>query len=168
MENQNNENIEKLFSEFLPEQNSRRAADNVQEVERILCEHPAPAPAGGLLADINSKVTKALAAKRARTLVYRMAAAAVVIILIAIGVKFFSKGPAVQTPVVLEPIQQAVWESDGVSVDRTETALLRDEIELTEGEISTLRLDKGGRSGGGEFVEIETELTDISSDFWKG
>ncbi|MCJ7729379.1 MAG: hypothetical protein MUO27_05840 [Sedimentisphaerales bacterium] len=172
MENQANENIEKLFGEFLSEEDSRRAAENVQKGERILREHPAPAPAGELLADINSKVVKALAAKGAKTrrlIACKVAAvAAVVIILIVISAKFFGKGPAVQTPVTLEPIQRAVWESDGVSVDRTELALLTDEIEHVEGEILTLRLGENGENGGGEFVEIEMELTDIGSDFWKG
>ncbi len=168
MENQKNENIEKLFSEFLPQEDGRQAAEDVQEAEKILRENPAPSPAGGLLADISSKVTKALAAKRAKALVYRVAAAAVVIILIAIGVKFFGKGPAAQAPVTLEPIQRAVWESDGVSPGQTNLALLTDEVEQVEAEILNLRLGGGGRNGGGKFIEIETELTDVGGDFWKG
>jgi len=172
MENQANENIEKLFGEFLSEEESLRAAENVQKGERILREHPAPAPAGELLADINSKVVKALAAKGAKTrrlIACRVAAvAAVVIILIAISAKFFGKGPAVQTPVTLEPMQRAVWESDGISSGQTELALLRDEVEQAEAKVSDLKFGRDGGYGGKEFVEIEMELTDISGDFWKG
>ncbi len=171
MENQTNENIEKLFGEFLPDQDSRQAAEDVRETERILREHPAPAPAGRLLADINSKVAEALAAKRAKTrrlTVYKMAAAAVVIIFIAIGAKFFVKGPAARTPVTLEPIKRVVWESDGVSPGQTDLALLTGEIERVESEILTLRLGEGGKNGSKESIELEVELTDIGGDFWKG
>jgi hypothetical protein len=165
MENHKDENIEKLFGEFLPGEDGRQAAEDVREAERILRENPAPSPTGGLLADINSKVAKALTAKRAKTLVYRAAVAAGVIILIAISVKFFEGG---RTPVALEPMQRAVWESDGITPTQANLVLLTDEVEQVEAEVANLRLGGGGWNGGGEFIEIETELTDVSGDFWKG
>jgi hypothetical protein len=168
MENRKNENIEKLFDEFLPGKDSGQAVEDIQKAEKILHENPAPSPSSGLLADINSNVAKALAAKRAKTLVYRVAVAAWIIILIAISVKFFEEGPSARTPVTLEPIQRAVWESDGVSPTQADLVLLTDEVEQVEAEVVNLRLGGGGGSGGGEFIEIETELTDVSSDFWKG
>jgi hypothetical protein len=168
MENYKDENIEKLFSEFLPGEDGRQAAEDIREAEKILRENPAPSPTSGLLADINSKVAKALTAKRAKTLVYRAAVAAGVIILIAISVKFFEGGHFARTPVALEPMQRAVWESDGVAPTQANLVLLTDEVEQVEAEVVNLRLGGGGGNGSRELIEIETELTDVSGDFWKG
>jgi len=173
MEDQTNENIEELFGKFLSDQDARRAAEDIQKAEEILREHPAPEPAGELLADINSKIAEALSAEKAKTrklTAYRVAAvAAAIIILVAIGVKFFEKGPAeTQSPVTITLIQQAIWESEDISADQAELALLTDELEQIEGEILALRLGEDGGESSREFIELEMELTDIGGDFWKG
>lgn len=173
MENQTNENIEELFGKFLSDQDARRAAEDIQKAEEILREHPAPEPAGELLADINSKIAEALSAEKAKTrklTAYRVAAvAAAIIILVAIGVRFFEKGPAeTQSPVTITLIQQAIWESEDISADQAELALLTDELEQIEGEILALRLGEDGGESSREFIELEMELTDIGGDFWKG
>ncbi len=173
MEDQTNENIEELFGKFLSDQDARRAAEDIQKAEEILREHPAPEPAGELLADINSKVAEALSAEKAKTrklTAYRVAAvAAAIIILVAIGVRFFEKGPAeTQSPVTITLIQQAIWESEDISADQAELALLTDELEQIEGEILALRLGEDGGESSREFIELEMELTDIGGDFWKG
>lgn len=173
MEDQTNENIEELFGKFLSDQDARRAAEDIQKAEEILREHPAPEPAGELLADINSKIAEALSAEKAKThklITYRMAAvAAAIIILVAIGVRFFEKGPAeTQSPVTITLIQQAIWESEDISAELAELALLTDELEQIEGEILALRLGEDGGESSREFIELEMELTDIGGDFWKG
>jgi hypothetical protein len=173
MEDQTNENIEELFGKFLSDQDARRAAEDIQKAEEILREHPAPEPAGELLADINSKIAEALSAEKAKTrklTAYRVAAvAAAIIILVAIGVRFFEKGPAeTQSPVTITLIQQAIWESEDISADQAELALLTDELEQIEGEILALRLGEDGGESSREFIELEMELTDIGGDFWKG
>lgn len=173
MEDQTNENIEELFGKFLSDEDARRAAEDIQKAEEILREHPAPEPAGELLADINSKIAEALSAEKAKTrklTAYRVAAvAAAIIILVAIGVRFFEKGPAeTQSPVTITLIQQAIWESEDISADQAELALLTDELEQIEGEILALRLGEDGGESSREFIELEMELTDIGGDFWKG
>ena len=173
MEDQTNENIEELFGKFLSDQDARRAAEDIQKAEEILREHPAPEPAGELLADINSKIAEALSAEKAKTrklTAYRVAAvAAAIIILVAIGVRFFEKGPAeTQSPVTITLMQQAIWESEDISADQAELALLTDELEQIEGEILALRLGEDGGESSREFIELEMELTDIGGDFWKG
>ena len=173
MEDQTNENIEELFGKFLSDQDARRAAEDIQKAEEILREHPAPEPAGELLADINSKIAEALSAEKAKTrklTAYRVAAvAAAIIILVAIGVRFFEKGPAeTRSPVTITLIQQAIWESEDISADQAELALLTDELEQIEGEILALRLGEDGGESSREFIELEMELTDIGGDFWKG
>ncbi len=173
MEDQTNENIEELFGKFLSDQDARRAAEDIQKAEEILREHPAPEPAGELLADINSKIAEALSAEKAKTrklTAYRVAAvAAAIIILVAIGVRFFEEGPAeTQSPVTITLIQQAIWESEDISADQAELALLTDELEQIEGEILALRLGEDGGESSREFIELEMELTDIGGDFWKG
>jgi len=173
MEDQTNENIEELFGKFLSDQDARRAAEDIQKAEEILREHPAPEPAGELLADINSKIAEALSAEKAKTrklTAYRVAAvAAAIIILVAVGVRFFEKGPAeTQSPVTITLIHQAIWESEDISADQAELALLTDELEQIEGEILALRLGEDGGESSREFIELEMELTDIGGDFWKG
>jgi hypothetical protein len=65
-------------------------------------------------------------------------------------------------------IQQAIWESEDISADQAELALLTDELEQIEGEILALRLGEDGGESSREFIELEMELTDIGGDFWKG
>lgn len=174
MKDQTNENVEELFGEFLPDQDARQVAEDIQKAEEILREHPAPEPAGELLADINLKIDEALSAEKPKTyklITYRMAAvAAAIIILVAIGVKFFEKGPAeIQPPVItVELIQQAIWDSEDISADQAEMALLAGEVEQIESEILTLRLGEDGGEGDRESVELEMELMDTGGDFWKG
>jgi anti-sigma-K factor RskA len=171
MKDRTNENIEQLFGKFMSDEDARRAAEDIQKAEEILREHPAPEPAGELLADINSKIAEALSAEKAKTrklTFYRVAAvAAAIIVLVAVGIRFFEKGPAeTQSPVTL--IQQAIWESEDLSADHAELALLTGELEQIEGEILALRLGENGGEGDKESVELEMELTDIGGDFWKG
>jgi hypothetical protein len=126
--------------------------------EEILREHPAPEPTGELLADINSKIAEALSAEKPKThklVTYRMAAvAAAIIILVAIGVRFFEKGPAeTQAPVTITLIRQVIWESEDISADQAELALLTDELEQIEGEILKAQSLIGG-SGRSRFSNI--------------
>jgi hypothetical protein len=171
MKDESKENLKVLFEKFVEDKQAERAAEDVRKGEQILREHPAPEPADELLADINSKIAEALSAEKAKThrlTFYRVAAvAAAIIILVAIGVRFFEKGPAeTQSPVTL--IQQAIWESEDLSADHAELALLTGELEQIEGEILALRLGENGGEGDKESVELEMELTDIGGDFWKG
>jgi anti-sigma-K factor RskA len=173
MEDRTNGNTEELFSEFLPEEDARQAAEDIRKAEEILNEQPAPAPSGELLAEIKSKIAEALSAKKPKShklITYRVAAvAAAIIVLVAIGVKFFTRGSAgTKGPLVAKLLQQKLWESDDVSADYAELALLTDEVEQIELEVSALRLGENGGGDGEEFIELEMELTDIGGDFWKG
>jgi hypothetical protein len=59
----------------------------------------------------------------------------------------------------------AIWESDDIAADDVDLARLIAEIDEIESEIMGLQPGEGGDEGAGQ---IEMELIEIDSDFWKG
>ncbi|MCX5635683.1 MAG: hypothetical protein NTW55_07600, partial [Planctomycetota bacterium] len=118
-----------------------------------------------LLADIKGKIAKALSKKKANTFkwaVYRVSAvAAAFIILAAISVKLFNqKSIASITP-------QAVWESVDGAAEDAEWAIFTARIEQVERDALSLKSCENGVSDK-EVTELESDLTEMDSDFWKG
>jgi len=149
------------------------ADEDIQEGEEILREYPAPEPSAALIADIKAEIGERLLGRKRiswRRVVYETAAvAAAVIILAVVSVKLFERPSDEPGRVVYASIiPTAIWESDDIASDDTALAMLTAEIEQIEEEALALRL--GGDVGNGERViaELEMELIEINSDFWKG
>jgi hypothetical protein len=61
-----------------------------------------------------------------------------------------------------------IWESEDISADDANLATLIAETEEIEGEMLALELGENGGNGSGSLTELEMELEEINSDFWKG
>jgi hypothetical protein len=100
-----------------------------------------------------------------------MAVAAGFIILAVIGVKLFEKNKVEPERVAADStIPKAVWESECLADDSADSATLIAEVEQIESDLLAVQL---GENGGNSHetvteLELEMELTDINSDFWKG
>ncbi len=173
MNGRNDENLKELFEKFLNSEQAERAADDIQKAEQILSDNPAPLPDDILLADIKTEIAGALVRSKInvfRRRVYRTAAvAAAVIILAVISVKVFEKGgDEPQRVITASMIPAAIWESGDFTEDDAEIAMLAAEIEQIESEMLALRLGEDGGNGDIAVTELEMELIETNSDFWKG
>lgn len=174
MNDQNKENLKGLFEGFLDTEQADEAAKDVQKGEQMLREHPSPEPDNKLIAEIKLKIAGVLLARKANTLrrmAYKAAVvAAVLIILAAVSVKLFEKSK--DQPVKLSAaliIPKTIWESEDITVDDSNLAVLTAEIEQAEREILALQLGENGGNGKGAIMELEMEIIETNSgDFWKG
>jgi len=173
MNGRNEENLKELFEKFLNSEQAARAADDIQKAEQILSDNPAPQPDDMVLADIKTEISGALVHSKVNVFrrgIYRTAAvAAAVIILAVISVKLFEKGgDEPQRVITASMIPAAIWEGEDFAEDDVEIAMLAAEIEQIEGEMLALRLGENGGNGDIAVTELEMELIETNSDFWKG
>lgn len=173
MNGRNEENLQELVGKFPGSENTAEVLEDLQRAEQILSESPAPEPSGELIADIKAKVSEALAGKKVRDFrhaAYRVAAVAAVFIIFAgIAVKLRETGPVKIDRIQYgQPISEAVWETDDIAAADVSLATLIVEVETVEDEFIALQVDEGGINGYSELVELELELVEIDSDFWKG
>lgn len=175
MDNRDGENLTELFEKFFDAEHAQEYSEDIRRGEQILREHPAPEPDDMLIANIKAEIAMRLPARRPHTFgqtAYRAAAvAAAVIILTAISVQVFKNGhqPAERGGLVQASlIPTAIWESDDIATDDMNLATFTAEIEEIENEVLTLQSGERGSNGEGTIVELEIELIEISSDFWKG
>lgn len=175
MNERNEENLKKLFEKFVGGDEAERNVEDIRRAEQILRENPPPQPSDELINEIKSGIALELLRKQTTTVfsfrrtAYKLAAiAAVVIILSAIGVKFLEKGGESGKIMYASIIPTSVWESDDIAADDADLAVLNAEIEQIEGEMLSLESGGNGENGQRVITELEMELIEIESDFWKG
>jgi len=173
MNGRNEENLKEVFEKFLEPKEAEQAVEDIAQGEQILREHPAPAPDGEVIADIKAEIGRAVLRRKAnvftRTVYKAAVVAAAVIILTAISVKLFEKGGGESERVVAASIlPAAIWESERLADDDANLAILTAEIEQIEGEVLALQLGENGGNGYEAVTELEMELIEINSNFWKG
>lgn len=172
MKAENEENLRELFEKFLNSKEANEALEDIRKGEEILGEYRAPEPGKELVAEIKAEVGGALAGRKANAFkqtAYKIAAAAAgFIILAAIGVKLFESGSGRSGLVTASIIPRAIWDSNDIGADDEDLAILAAEIEQVEGEVLAVQLGEDGGNGGKELAELEMEMIEIDSDFWKG
>lgn len=166
MSNPNEENLKGLFEKFSDPAEAERMTEDIRVGEEILRRHPASQPSDALIADIKAKVSQAALRQRKinlyRKLAYRMvAAAAVIIVLVSITTKLTEKNQP-EKPVTASASPKMIW-------DDTDLTTLNTEIEQAEDDVFALRTDQNGNGyKETELTELEINITEISSNFWKG
>jgi len=172
MGDRNEENLKELFEKFYTAEQAERAVEDVQKAEQLLRKHPAPEPDDMLIANIKAEIAMRLPLRRAdvfRRMAYKAATvAAAVIIVAAIGVSLFKKGDGSEKVAYASIIPRAIWESDDIATDDLDLAMLTAEMEQIEDEVLTLQSGENGGNGDTAVTELEMELIEIDSDFWKG
>jgi len=169
MKNKTSENIEELFSRFLESKQASEAADDIRKGEQLLRDNPAPEPDYILIENIKRTMAqKSIRQTRAaglHKLVYRaVAVAAAIIIVLVISQKISDNN--IEVPAQMFAVETE-WERNVASVDAT-ISLLSDEIEQAQNALLGISSMTGSFNAINSADELETDLIEISSDFWKG
>jgi anti-sigma-K factor RskA len=170
------ENLKELFEQFLSADEAVKAAEDVYKAEQILRKYPSPEPKKELIDSIKTDIAFSLLNKQAhvfRKAAYRvMAIAAAIIIVAAIGLNIFMKNNVTITPpkklVSAAIIPTAIWESDNIAVDDHSLATFTAEADQIENELVALQSGKSESNFDEAVTELEMDLMEIQSDFWKG
>jgi hypothetical protein len=174
MDNRNRENLRELFEKFFDAEQAESCVEDIQKAEQIFREHPAPEPDNMLIANIKAEIAMRLQASRAhhiRRIIYEVVGAAAAIIFVAaVSLQLFQKGAPKPPGEVNHAslIPTVLWESNNIAADDEDLAVFTTQIEQIEDEV--MALQSGGDTGNGDstITELEMELIEINSDFWKG
>lgn len=173
MANEDGDNLKELFERFFDAKDASKALEDVRNTEQMLRENPAPEPDAELIADIKAQIAGVLADNKPgafRSAVFKTAAVAAVFVILAIAsVKIYQNPPVEEKKMVTASlIPTAIWESEDLAADDAELETLTAEIEQIEGELVSLDTEESDGEGYRDLTELELELIDIDSDFWKG
>ena len=173
MEDRNKENLKELFEKFFDAEQAESCVEDIKKAERIFREHPAPEPDDMLIANIKAEIAMRLQASRAqrfRRIIYEVVGAAAVILFVAaVGLQLIQQdAPQNGDFVYASLIPTAHWESDDITVDDEDLAVFTAQIEQIEDEVAALQSGEDTGNGDSTLTELEMELIEINSDFWKG
>ena len=173
MSDTENENLKNLFARFVDAGEAEQAARDIDRAEAILSQYPAPEPDAAVLAKTKAAAAGALIRRKtgeSKRAMYKVLAVAVVLFVAAVvAVKLFQPAPA-QPPsqTVAAVIPAALWQGNDIAAEDADIAVLTAEINQVADEIASLRLGDNTANGQAGLYDLEMELIDISSDFWKG
>ena len=173
MEDRNQENLRELFEKFFDAEQAESCVKDIRRAEQIFREHPAPEPDDMLIANIKAKIAMRLPVARAhrfRRIIYEaVGAAAVILFIAAVGLQLFQKDTSKNGDVVYASlIPTAIWESNDIAADDEDLAVFTAQIEQIEDEVQALQSGEDTGNGDSTITELEMELIEINSDFWKG
>jgi len=173
MTEKNVENLEELFGRFMEAPEAKNAAEDIRAGDRLFAENPAPPPDRAIITQIKTAVSAELETNRAaafRSRIYRvLAVAAVFIIFASLAVRIFEPPAHHRPPLAYAAIiPAAVWEGHDMMNDDAELATLTAAMEQIEGEMLAVQDGDAGFEVYDELLELESELVEIESDFWKG
>jgi hypothetical protein len=173
MDGQDRENLKELLEKFFGAEQAARCMEDFREAERILREHPAPEPDDMLIANIKAQIAMRLPARRAQRFRRRVweavGAAAAIAVLALVSVRLPDE--ARRQPgngAYASLIPAALWESANIAADDADLAVFTTQIEQIRDEVLTLESGRDAGDSDSSIAELEMELIQISSDFWKG
>jgi hypothetical protein len=172
MNSQDEENLKELFEKFLSAKQAAEAVEDVYKTEQILHEHPAPEPDDMLLANIKAEIALKLLPRRATVvprIAYKVAAvAAAVLIVTVLSLNLFQNNRASNQLVRASIVPREIWESNNIAADDANLAIFTAEVEQIKDEVSALQSNKSETDVDDAVTELEMNLMEIESDFWKG
>jgi hypothetical protein len=110
-------------------------------------------------------------ARRFKRRLYEAAGiAAAIVVLATVGLQMFGPsdvqpGNGIYTASILPT---AIWESDNIAADDADLAVFTAEIEQIEYEVHNLQSGEDIGESENSVTELEMELEEINTDFWKG
>jgi len=174
MDDRNHENLRELFEKFFNAEQAESCVEDIQKAEQIFREHPAPEPDNMLIVNIKAEIAMRLQASRAhriKRIIYEVVGAAAVILFVAaVGVQLFEKAPPPPGEVFNNAslIPTAIWIGHDITADDEDLAVFTAQIEQIEDEVMALQSGEDTGNGDSTLTELEMELIEINSDFWKG
>jgi hypothetical protein len=173
MDDRNQENLRELFEKFFDAEQAEGCVEDIQKAEQIFREHPAPEPDDMLIANIKAEIAIRLQASRThrfRRIFYEVVGAAAAILFVAaVSLQLFQKDvPKTGEVAYASLIPTAIWESNDIAADDEDLAVFTAQIEQIEDEVQALQSGEDTGNGDSTIAELEMELIEINSDFWKG
>jgi hypothetical protein len=169
MEDRSQDNLKELFERFMEPQQADAAARDVRLADQMFEAHPAPEPQPEVILGIKIQIAARLDEQpRAAHRLWRILAASAAIILLAL-VAFLGRGPqTVGTELSYATlVPTAVWESDDIASDDMDIAYLAAEIRDIEVQVQALETGQTEDIRVATLHEVETELMQINTEFWK-
>jgi len=171
--NKNRENLEQLLGQFLDAQEAAQAKEDIEIGRRLLGGYAVPQPGAERIAKIKAEIEQALQErpeKVSNKLVIQVAiAAAVIIIAAVVGVRQFAgSGHSGEKAGTDTGISAAVWEDESISADDADLLVLSAELEQIEDELGVLTSGENGSVRQTELSQLEMQLVEVNSEFWKG
>ncbi|MBW8040769.1 MAG: hypothetical protein FVQ85_12295 [Planctomycetes bacterium] len=172
MNDRNEENLRELFERFISSKEVESRIEDFAKVKRILDENPALEPAPELIAAIKSEIAETIRRRKEHTfrrIAYKMApVAAVFIILASVSIKLYVRDSRPVKPVYVRMIPLEVWDSENITADDMDLAVLTAELDGLEVELTTLESGEDRGNGRSAVSELEMDFVAISNDIWEG
>jgi len=169
---ENPKELQELLEKFLDPEDATDTINALDRAENFLRQNPAPEPDKHIITNIKRQIEETLTARRRvrnfRNVTYKVAVAAAIIIIVAIGTTVFEKG-AEQAGIgnYASIIPRAIWESDDITAADADLALLTAEMEQIEDEMLAMETGGNGNNAERAVSELEMELIAMDSDFGK-
>ncbi len=176
MKDRDREDLSELIERFYNGDQAGGVLEDVRQGEQLLRDNPAPEPNPRLIARIKSEIALLVPARRTRltrrAMYRKLAAAAAILIIAAVGSTLFDTGPGGPTDRQIAGfvpgfIPTKIWESNNIAVDDENLAVLAAEIDQIENVVMTLESVDDSYESSRTVRELEIELIVIRSDFWK-
>ncbi len=168
---ENNENLDELLSRFFDERQTHKAAEDIRAGEKLLASCSSPVCDQAVINGIKAQIKMHLEVRKKRRLVgsmfYRVAVAAVIIVLAITGVKFFPESERGQVT-VSKVGQDFIWDDESGAGGDEQLADLTAQIDEIEASMHAIRLGENRGEDGALITDLEVEMGEINGDFWKG
>jgi hypothetical protein len=173
MSNSEKENLRELLAGFMDEASARQAEQNIEKGDALLRAWPAPQPDEAILTEVRKRMVIAARRRQVITLRRRIWAvagvAAAIVVISAVAMSLLERQPTERTVAkYATAVSKSIWESDDITADDADITVLAAEVETIENELSGAQLDEISVNGSSAAGDLETELIEISGDFWKG
>ena len=173
MSNDSQENLKDLIKCFYSNEETFDVLGDIELGDKLLQNNPSPKPSKKLIAAIKADISNTIKRSKYKALksqMYRLtAAAAVLVILLAVSI-FLDQNSTIdhEQTATATVLAASIWESEDIRGDDELLALLTAEIEELERELIAVDLGELNGESVGEFDELEAELIEINTEFWKG
>ncbi len=168
---ENNENIDELLSRFFDSSQMHEAAEDIRLGEELLESFSAPLPAKAVTDGIKAQIQVHLHTLRRRRVVrsmfYRGAVAAVLVVLAIAGTRYLTE-PGHKVTNVANVAYASIWDDESGPGSDEQLAALTAQVSEIEADMLAIRLGDSGTESSSLLTDLEVEMTEINGDFWKG
>lgn len=163
------ENLTELLKRFMDDSAARAAQTDIEEAERVLEAHPAPAPSPETLSTVRSLMVAAATRRRRRIHVFRAAVAAAAAVVLTVLAGRYGDTSIDQPRVnIASIIPAAVWESRDIAADDLDLVYFTSQIRQIETQMRDIETEDVAPRNSDVLDDLEVELIAIETEFWKG
>ena len=167
MSDDNYDNLKDLFETFVDPERAGKAAEDIRAADEMMRRHPAPEPSLETVLKIKAQGISQMRRRRQihawrKYAVELLAAAAVLAVVASVGLKLFQNG----TPQI-SILPKVIWDTYDVKKDDPALAYLGTELDQIEQQYQALQSPEETTSTYDKVSELEMEISEIDSEFWK-